>query len=264
MILWRHWWPRKKFGTWFYVVVVLLLLNATLTWGGMVKEVKKNDNWERLWRKNEATTCNGQGGHFSFFFGSFILANNPGLKVKHCTSHVYMYTDYVKECGVNNKQRMMMMVWTTVTAQLQVAVVVVVVVVVTLLLTNHCYYSSSYLLLFLFFLPCLTSWWYYMRDFLCVTVVEKLLTSRDDTLSIFDVCSLALYGTQALPIRLKIVIVSKLFLYPLIFLFDHDEASLLILWYFLQLTFHRRDSSRLLVRIILTKYYGVLVGPLMT
>ncbi|CAG7727834.1 unnamed protein product, partial [Allacma fusca] len=37
-------------------------------------------------------------------------------------------------------------------------------------------------------------------------LLEKLLTSRDDALSIFDVCSLALYGTQALPIRLKIVI----------------------------------------------------------
>jgi len=38
------------------------------------------------------------------------------------------------------------------------------------------------------------------------TVFEKLL--RDETLSVFDVCSLALYGTHALPIRLKIVIVS--------------------------------------------------------
>lgn len=36
-------------------------------------------------------------------------------------------------------------------------------------------------------------------------VLEKLLTSRDDALSIFDVCSLALYGTHALPIRIKIV-----------------------------------------------------------
>lgn len=40
------------------------------------------------------------------------------------------------------------------------------------------------------------------------SVLEKLMTSRDDALSIFDVCSLALYGTHALPIRLKIVIVS--------------------------------------------------------
>ncbi|XP_035706919.1 probable serine/threonine-protein kinase DDB_G0272282 isoform X3 [Folsomia candida] len=37
-------------------------------------------------------------------------------------------------------------------------------------------------------------------------LLEKLMTSRDDALSIFDVCSLALYGTHALPIRLKIVI----------------------------------------------------------
>ncbi|CAL8124278.1 unnamed protein product [Orchesella dallaii] len=36
-------------------------------------------------------------------------------------------------------------------------------------------------------------------------LLEKLLTSRDDALSIFDVCSLALYGTHALPIRIKIV-----------------------------------------------------------
>lgn len=51
-----------------------------------------------------------------------------------------------------------------------------------------------------------------MIGFYCVyfliAVLEKLMTSRDDQLSIFDVCSLALYGTHALPIRLKIVIVS--------------------------------------------------------
>jgi len=34
------------------------------------------------------------------------------------------------------------------------------------------------------------------------------MSARDETLSPLDVCSLALYGTHALPIRLKIVIVS--------------------------------------------------------
>lgn len=50
------------------------------------------------------------------------------------------------------------------------------------------------------------------------------MTAAEDQLTVFDVCSLALYGTHALPIRIKIVIVSQ-GSYFLSFLESHTHSN---------------------------------------